>query len=177
MTKAEMRAQMRSLRRAVTLCARTAASERVCGQLSRIPCRTLAVYLASPEEIDLTALVGACVGRGVCVVAPRWNGEAYDLAELNGCWPGGLVAGPHGIQEPPSDAPMVDMASVDAWIVPGLAFGCDGTRLGYGGGWYDRMLAKARKDARKVGAGYRFQLVDTVPSERHDIRIEEVVTG
>jgi len=169
-TKVETRAEMRKRRKAVAPAERAAASVRVCEKLLAMKfAGPVAVYFASSDEIDLSKFIDAC---GVSLVAPRWNGAAYDLAELGG----DLAAGPHGIPEPPQSQASASEAEVSAWIVPGLAFAKDGARLGYGGGWYDRLLAKARSDARKIGVGYRFQVVDALPSEPHDIRLDEIVT-
>ena len=70
-----------------------------------------------------------------------------------------------------------DPASVDVVIVPGLAFTLRGDRLGQGGGWYDRFLAGLRPDAVTIGVGFREQLVDHLPVEPHDIRLDHVVTA
>ncbi len=68
----------------------------------------------------------------------------------------------------------VDRAGeVDLWICPGLAFTKDGKRIGFGGGWYDRFLAGAK--GWKVGVAYPWQLVETLPQEPTDIRLDEVV--
>lgn len=64
-------------------------------------------------------------------------------------------------------------AEVDLWICPGLAFTPDGRRIGFGGGWYDRFLAGAR--GHKVGVAYPWQIVDDLPQEPTDIRLDEVI--
>ena len=79
-----------------------------------------------------------------------------------------------GIMEP-VDAEIVPAKEVYGWIVPGLAFTRDGRRLGYGGGWYDRLLADAPKDAVKLGVAHSFQIVEDLPTEPHDIRLAAVV--
>jgi len=168
---------MRKRRKALLPAERAAASDRICERLAamNLP-EPIAVYLASADEIDLTRFIEDAIEKGVRLVAPRWNGKGYELAELNGCWPSGLVAGPHEILEPPQDAPRVEASAVGAWLVPGLAFAKDGARLGYGGGWYDRLMAAARPDSRKVGVAHRFQVVPELPSEPHDVRLDEIVT-
>lgn len=172
--KALWRGEMRRRRKGVPPEARARASRDVCAQLAA---RTLggvvAVYLAGPDEIDLSAFVEAALGRGVCLLAPRWTGETYALAELRGLSPDCLRAGPHGILEP-VDASS-DVARPTAWLVPGLAFTHDGRRLGYGGGWYDRLLASADAQTPKLGIAYSFQVVDDLPSEPHDIRLTGLV--
>ncbi|MBO7686643.1 MAG: 5-formyltetrahydrofolate cyclo-ligase [Kiritimatiellae bacterium] len=134
----------------------------------------LAIYLASDREIDIDPYVERMLRAGVTVVAPRWNGETYELARLKGLDGASLRCGPMGIREP-ADADIVPPEDVRAWIVPGLAFTKGGKRLGYGGGWYDRFLARAPRDAVKIGVSYSFQLVEDLPSEPHDIPLTDVV--
>jgi 5-formyltetrahydrofolate cyclo-ligase len=69
-----------------------------------------------------------------------------------------------------------DPTSVDVVIVPGVAFTPDGARLGQGGGWYDRFLASVRPDCTSIGVGFDPQLVDVLPTEPHDIRLDSIVT-
>ena len=79
-----------------------------------------------------------------------------------------------GILEP-AGAEIVPPKDVGTWLVPGLAFTRDGKRLGYGGGWYDRLLAEASEDAPKYGIAHAFQILDDLPSEPHDILLSGVV--
>lgn len=64
----------------------------------------------------------------------------------------------------------------DVVIVPGLAFTRRGERLGQGGGWYDRMLAGIRPECRTIGVGFAEQLLDDLPLEAHDVRLDVIVT-
>jgi len=183
--KGDIRREMRARRRSVSVEDRAAASAVICAKLVRrvdagnVVGRTdggspVAVYLASPDEIDLSAFIERLLSSGRMVVAPRWNGETYELAVLKGLDAQNLRRGPMGIMEP-VDAEIVQSAEVDWWIVPGLAFTRDGRRLGYGGGWYDRLLAGAPKSAVKLGVAYSFQLVEDLPAEPHDITLSAVV--
>ena len=70
----------------------------------------------------------------------------------------------------------VDPASLDVVVVPGLAFTADGRRLGQGGGHYDRFLPRLRPECRTVGAAFAEQVVDDLPTEPHDVRLDLVVT-
>ena len=72
-----------------------------------------------------------------------------------------------GILEP-AEAEIVSPKAVGTWLVPGLAFTRDGKRLGYGGGWYDRLLSGAPKASLKLGIAHAFQVVDDLPCEPHD---------
>ena len=174
-SKDEIRRTMRERRRALTPKERTAASESICAKLVTLNLHTpIAVYLASPQEIDLSPFIRKMLESGGKVVAPRWNGETYELAVLRGLDEAHLRKGPMGILEP-AEAEIVSPKEVEVWLVPGLAFTRDGKRLGYGGGWYDRLLAEAPKDAVKLGIAHAFQVVDDLPRELHDIRLTGVI--
>jgi 5-formyltetrahydrofolate cyclo-ligase len=183
--KRQLRACMREKRRSVVAEFRKEYSAALCRRLlsrsdvqSAIAERkTFSVYLASADEIDLTAFIEALHAAECRVAVPAWEekSKVYDLLELA---PGvDLIFGPHGISEPDRRAARAMAAhEVSVWIVPGLAFTADGGRLGYGGGWYDRFLSASSDDAISLGVGYPFQLIDSLPLERHDIRLSDIVT-
>ena len=183
--KAEIRRTMKGRRKELAADAKSAADAAICEKLKarrdigemldRFDYGgALAVYLASPDEINIDPYIEYMLHMGVEVVAPRWNGETYELAKLKGLDETNLRRGPMGIREP-ADADIVEPKKVDAWIIPGLAFTRGGKRLGYGGGWYDRFLASAPKGAIKIGVAYSFQIVDDLPAEQHDIPLTDVV--
>ena len=185
--KTEIRREMKARRKALAAEEKSAADAAVCEKLKARSDigemidpfdsgSSLAVYLASPDEINIDPYIEYVLHMGVEVVAPRWNGETYELAKLKGLDEKDLRRGPMGIREP-VDADIVEPKNVYAWIIPGLALTRSGKRLGYGGGWYDRFLASAPKGAIKIGVGYSFQIVDDLPSEPHDIQLTDVVDG
>lgn len=176
--KSELRALMRQKRREVPPERRKSVSEALCSKLlaradisSAISSgAAIAVYLATPDELDLGLFISAALDRGARLAAPRWNGETYELASFDSL--SSLCPGPHSILEPNASAPLSD-ASI--WLIPGLAFTRNGVRLGYGGGWYDRMLENAARGRTLLGISYGFQVVDSLPAEDHDILMTEIV--
>ena len=126
--KAELRREMKARRRGLAADEKAAADAVVCEKLktrgdigemvdpfdSGTP---LAVYLASPDEINIDPYIEYMLHAGVEVVAPRWNGETYELAKLKGLDEKNLRRGPMGIREP-IDADVVEPKSVYAWINP-----------------------------------------------------------
>lgn len=183
--KASIRREMKARRKGMAADEKAAADAAICEKLKArrdigVMADTLnfvgalSVYLASPDEINIDPFIEYMLRAGVEVVAPRWNGETYELAKLKGLDEKKLRRGPMGIREP-VDADVVEPKEVSAWIIPGLAFTRGGKRLGYGGGWYDRFLASAPKDAAKIGVAYSFQIVDDFPAEPHDIPLTDVV--
>ena len=179
-SKSAMRRQMRARRRALSAEERVRASETICRKLIgdgafASAAGALAVYLASPEEIDLAEFIREMLVRGVTVVSPRWNGEAYELAKVKSLERGCLRLGPMNILEP-DEPDVVEPRAIGVWIVPGLAFTRGGRRLGYGGGWYDRLLAASAEGSLKVGVAHEFQIVEDIPTEPHDIPMDRIVT-
>ena len=83
-----------------------------------------------------------------------------------------LEPGPYGALQPLGDAAAADPALV---IVPLVAFTADGHRLGQGGGHYDRWLA-AHPHVAAIGLGWDCQLVEALPIEAHDHRLDAVIT-
>jgi 5-formyltetrahydrofolate cyclo-ligase len=89
-----------------------------------------------------------------------------------------LEAGTWGIREPSPDlCPRAEPAALDFALVPGVAFDARGARLGYGGGYYDTLLAGSTKSRPSlVAAAFELQVVDEVPLEEHDVRVDLIVT-
>jgi 5-formyltetrahydrofolate cyclo-ligase len=87
-----------------------------------------------------------------------------------------LVPGTFGLSEPPVAAPPLEPQLVDAVIVPGVAFGISGERLGYGGGYYDRLLPRLRSDCLRIGFALDEQVLADVPAEAHDALMDLLVT-
>lgn len=137
--------------------------------------RTALAYGASPEEIDVTPIVTALRARDVTVGFPRVEGPGvlglHLLAEGED-----LVRASFGILEPPPDAPRIALESLDACIVPAVAYDSHGVRLGYGGGFYDRLLPTLRPECARIGVCYDEQLVENLPREPHDALVDVVVT-
>ena len=180
--KTSLRSKMREKRKRISKESRHHASESICGKLTQNTKAiaqnnpVIAVYFASPSEIDLSKFIDFSLQRNAKIVAPRWNGETYELALVKSLNDEDVRTGPMNILEPAEDN-ILDPEDVDLWIIPGLAFTRNGKRLGYGGGWYDRLLSRADPKSLKIGVAYDFQIVNDIPSEPHDIRIDNIVTS
>ena len=174
--KAAWRERFRAARRALSAEARAEASRSVCARVLALPevraARVVHAFWPLADEVDLRPALAALRASGVLVALPAVVGprrlahRAYE--------PGALVAGRWGLWEPAPSAPSVRPADVDVVLVPGLAFGRDGSRLGMGGGFYDAFLAQT--PALRVGVGGAASLVASVPTEPHDARLDGVVT-
>lgn len=178
-----MREKYRSLRRAVPfgerlLFAREAARE-IESLLAENPqIGVAAFYVAKGDELPVGLAAERCLRRGIKVLLPRWNGrqKSYDLAFFGG--KSRLVPGPMSVLEPPPSAAALSPGLVDLFVVPGLAFDANGTRLGYGGGWYDRILSQRRPGSIALSFCHRVQFsLDPLPREEHDEAVAVKVLG
>jgi len=135
--------------------------------------RTVAIYSALPGEVELSTLLE---DTGRIWVFPKVQGEDLVFQQVKDMRKD-LVVGSYGILEPKKKLPVVGAAEIDLFLCPGLGFDHAGARIGRGRGFYDRVLAKARPDAVKLGVCFGFQLVDKVDMEEHDIRMNGVIAG
>jgi 5-formyltetrahydrofolate cyclo-ligase len=128
-----------------------------------------------PDELRVWALLRRLAGEGFRLALPVMQGKGLPL--LFRSWSPGdaMDKAVWGIAEPKPDKQMLEP---DVMLVPLLAFDRHGWRLGYGGGFYDRTLARlrARKAAIAVGLGYDGQQVDRVPHAPYDQRLDWVLT-
>ncbi len=85
-----------------------------------------------------------------------------------------LEAGAHGILAPRASLPCAAPQELDLLIVPGVAFTPAGDRLGYGGGYYDRFIPRCPQ-ARMLALAFAEQMVETLPTEAHDLRVPLVI--
>ncbi|MFO7960757.1 MAG: 5-formyltetrahydrofolate cyclo-ligase [Nitriliruptoraceae bacterium] len=171
-----MRVATRAARRALSDAERRSASTRIAERLLGLPeldrARTVLLYAALREEVDLAELVAPLHERGVRTLFPRVRGELLDLvaaADLRT-----LQLGYRGVREPAGR--VVDPGVVDVALVPGLAFDPRGGRLGAGGGHYDRLLHRFPGRTVRVGVAFACQLVPQIPLEPHDEPVHLVVT-
>jgi 5-formyltetrahydrofolate cyclo-ligase len=80
------------------------------------------------------------------------------------------------IPEPRPIQPRVRRDAIEFVLVPGVAFDLAGRRLGYGGGYYDRLLPLLSRDATRIAGAFDLQIVDRVPAGPHDITVDAIVT-
>lgn len=178
--KTRLRMRARAARQALPPAERATLSRRACERLLALPELTrlepgsvVLGYAASAEELDLTVALDALRARDVRVALPRVAG-ASDLT-LHECESADLEIGSFGIAQPCETTPEVSAREVDLVIVPGIAFDTGGHRIGYGAGYYDRLLA-SMSTAVFVGIGFDGQLVAAIPAEEHDVRMHRIVT-
>ena len=155
----------------------SATSDEICARIQSLDvferAKMVGIYLALPGEVALDALILKCrqLEKRVCVPVFDDAAKVCVMAEWHANTD--LVAGKWDVLEP-SEHRLVADDEIDLMLVPGVAFDRNGERLGRGGGYYDRMLA--RSTAYRLGVAFDFQVVEALFPEPHDISMDLVTT-
>lgn len=133
----------------------------------------VAAYWPIRDELDIKDLIVKLMDSGQPVALPVVLGDEEPL-ELR-LWEEGspLYEAGFGTLAPADSAPRV---VPDVFLMPMLGFDRHGTRLGYGGGYYDRTLARLQKRPRLVGFAFARQEIDHIPRQAHDVPLDAIVT-
>jgi 5-formyltetrahydrofolate cyclo-ligase len=138
----------------------------------------IGLFVSRADEVDTSILLRRALEDGKEALLPRITAAGrLEFASLGD--PNRLRIGRFGIPEPPQDRPAVRLDDHALVLVPGLAFDRIGGRLGRGGGYYDRALAIDRRAVLEpvlIGVGFSFQLVERVPMDAFDVRLDGVVS-
>ena len=129
------------------------------------------LYLAFGGEVDLAALTD---DDKTFFVTRTWP-QRPDLS-VHRLDPQVLETHPFGYRQPRAEAAAVDPASLDVALVPGLAFDRAGRRLGYGAGYFDRLLPTLRPGVPRVGVTFEALLVAALPAADHDVPMTHLAT-
>lgn len=133
----------------------------------------VAGYWRIRDELDCQPILVRLMDSLQPVVLPVVLGPGQGL-ELR-VWEQGASLYPSGFGTlAPSE--LAPQAEPDVVLVPLLGFDNSGTRLGYGGGYYDRTLAGMSKKPRLIGLAFAAQELEAIPREDHDIPLDAVVT-
>lgn len=181
MPKTGIRQQMLALRSVMSMAewqtSSRMAQERLLSLDSFRMARTVALYSPIRNEVDTALLLDHCLSAGKQVFFPAISADTIEFQRVAS--PRHLFPGKFGIPEPAlprfsgTTAPSFDLI-----VVPGVAFDITGHRLGFGKGYYDRYLSGLSGELPTLsGLCHDFQLLESLPSEAHDIKMDFVVTA
>jgi 5-formyltetrahydrofolate cyclo-ligase len=127
-------------------------------------------------EVDTTELIKTSLSDGKRVVLPKVKKDTQELLLYEITDFGQLSPGYMNIPEPLVQDVQMSINDVELVIIPGAGFDILGNRIGYGGGYYDRLLAGLQKPVPVIAPAYEEQVVDVIPSEPHDIKVQIIAT-
>ena len=136
--------------------------------------RTVLLYLPIHGEVDLRELFARKNHKlNKKFILPRVKDEKtlhlYHVSNLDE-----VEVGRYKIMEPKTHLKQANPEEIDLAIVPGIVFAENGHRIGYGKGFYDRLLKKI--NTPKIGVAYHFQIVENIPGEVHDTPMDMIIT-
>lgn len=150
-------------------------SKIICNNVSRlekfVSADKICLYMPINNEVDTKYLMDICFSMGKEVYLPKVLGDNMEFYQYN--LNTKLVEGAYNILEP-DNKKILQPDNKTLVVMPGAVFSEDCNRIGYGGGYYDRYLEKYT-DCYKVAICYKFQILDKIPSDEHDIKPDIII--
>lgn len=175
--KAGLRSKLRAALVKISPAVRTVESADLRGRLNAEmqSARTILFFAPLPDELDVWPLLEESLADGKIVALPFFDPgkKTYSARWINNPAQE-IVAGKFGVREPLSTCAQIPLEEFNLILVPGMAFDLHGNRLGRGRGFYDRLLKTA--GGIKCGVAYDFQLLDKIPTEPHDAKVDFILT-
>jgi 5-formyltetrahydrofolate cyclo-ligase len=135
-------------------------------------------YMGLPKEVQTKDMAREAIALGKEVILPRIvpSGDTLMLSEVKDI-DSELEKGLFGILEPKEEFfRPVALAEVNLVILPGVAFDLMGHRIGFGKGFYDKLLSTANDSIFPVGLAFDFQIIPEIPVLRHDVKVRKIIT-
>lgn len=187
--KADLRSRVRKLRAALSEEERAARSEAITAHLLALPAYHSATrihcFISLPDEVDTTGIFAACLKAGKQTFVPVVDPARDALVSIRWRLGDPLIAGPFNVPiPPPTHRISISPEDIDLVLLPGLAFDDQGNRLGYGKGYYDRLLGELAEAGRRrgrpippaLGLAFHCQKVASVPTGEHDVACSGIIT-
>ncbi|WP_240837108.1 5-formyltetrahydrofolate cyclo-ligase [Acidaminobacter sp. JC074] len=131
------------------------------------------IYMDFRNEVMTKELLEYTIEKYGSVLLPRVVGDVLTIHEIFSLED--MILSELGILEPGPEN-QVAIHTIDLILAPGVAFDEMCYRLGYGGGFYDRLLSNKRKEVPVIALAFETQIIDKVPTEPHDYKMDMVVT-
>lgn len=181
MTKEELRKKILSKRFKMSQGEVQTKSEVICRSLISSElfreAKIISLYSPIKREVRTENIFTAAKSEGKKVGFPVSNSDNTEITYYEVGDMSELFKGTYGIMEPSTDTKkMIKASDIDLIIIPGVAFDERGFRIGYGGGYFDRLLEKDNVKAITTALAFDAQMVPRIPEESHDMRINFIFT-
>jgi len=142
-----------------------------------IDAKSVLMYVSFRSEVDTFGQLAGILSLGKKLVVPLVDSKQktltlYEIKDISELVPGYMKIPAPKVAEDRK----VELKDIDIIVIPGTGFDIKGNRLGYGGGYYDKLLSKTEKGIPKVALAFEEQIVDDIPSEPHDMKMDIIVT-
>ncbi|KAI5640137.1 5-formyltetrahydrofolate cyclo-ligase family domain-containing protein [Phthorimaea operculella] len=146
--------------------------------------KRVALFMSTEDEIDTAPLIQHVTQRGAAAFVPQYAGGRMRFLRVEQGDEKNMAITKHGIAQHSKDQQReeaIEGGGLDLVIAPGVAFTRSGGRVGHGGGYYDKFLQKLKAEQENppkvVAVAFTCQVVDEVPMDEHDQKIDDVVTA
>ena len=136
--------------------------------------KTIFCYASYNNEVSTNYFMNKALLLGKKICVPKIKGGEMHPVKISGTK--SLQPNVFGIPEPGFLSFGVNPKGIDLIIVPGSVFDMTGHRIGSGKGYYDRYLAANKHNAKTMGFAFDFQVIDKIPAEPHDIKVDKIIT-
>ena len=138
--------------------------------------KNIFIFYPFRSEIDTTIIIKKALKESKNIILPRVEGTLLNLYFINDVYTQ-LQEGSYRIMEPiPSSCTRAHVSDINLAIVPGIAFDRNLNRLGYGGGFYDKIIRNLPQNIKKIALSFDIQIVPNIPVQDHDIKIDIIIT-
>jgi len=140
--------------------------------------KNIMIFLSFNNEVYTYDLIEKCIELGKRVIIPYTVKDTCEIIPtVLGNIEEDLNITSYGYMEPKKEKIQpVDEKDIDLTVVPGLAFDKNMNRIGFGKGYYDRYLEKTRIDAKKIAVAFDYQVLEEIPSEVFDVKMDSIIT-
>lgn len=151
------------------VCENLFASGLLGGSLPGSGAENICVYMDAFGEVETGEIINRLAADGKKIFVPCVDGDDIFISPLTKS----LERGAFGIREP-QQKERFDKTKIDVFLIPALAFDRSGSRVGFGRGYYDKLLCGT--NSLKIGLIYSFQLTEEIRAEKHDIKADYIIT-
>ncbi len=178
--KVKLRKEIQKLRDSLTVSQREKKSKIIADRFIKtskyINAKNILIYYPFRSEVDTTIIIERAIEDNKNIVLPKVDNNKLKLFFVDSI-PSQLEKGSYNIMEPIETAcKEANIKELDLLVVPGVGFDKNFNRLGYGGGFYDRLLSDIKGDVKKIALCFDLQLVAAIPTSEHDLKVDAIIT-
>lgn len=154
-------------------------SEIILTKLEELPefkkAKNILTYVSFNNEVDTHSLIKKyLITKSKQIIVPKVIGKKLRLFKISNF--SDLATGKFNLLEPVNGVEFAadKLTTSDLILVPGIAFDKGKNRIGYGKGYFDRLLTDTQ--AKKIAFAFDLQILDKIPAEQHDIKVDKIIT-
>ncbi len=138
--------------------------------------KSIFIFYPFRSEINTKFIIKKALNDGKKIILPKIAGKSLKLFYINNL-KNQLKLGPYNIMEPNEEfCTQADIDEIELAVIPGVCFDKSLNRLGYGGGFYDKLIPNLPKNVKKIALCFELQLVEKIPTEPHDSKVDKIIT-